>query len=108
MKKLIIVILTIFVASGIWSEAAAQNSYHVKTKHKPVKTETARTVNRVAAGQNKYHRDANGVHKTCALFNFLYKAKKCSGYQPKTQREIVAMSRQNQREWENMAKSKRK
>jgi hypothetical protein len=106
MKTLIIII--VLLTSTIWSEAAAQNTYHEKTKHKPVKTETARTANRVAAGQNKYHRDANGVHKTCALLSLLYKAKKCTGYQPKTQREIAAMSRQNQREWQNMTKKARK
>lgn len=106
MKKLLL-ILTIFVTSGICSEVGAQ-TYHEKTKHKTVKRETARTANRVAAGQNKYHRDANGVHKTCALLDLLFKPKTCTGYQPKTYNEIVAMSRQNQRQWKNMAKKARK
>ena len=106
MKKLII-ILTFFLMSGIWSETTAQEFYG-QTKHKTVKTETARTANRVAAGQNKYHRDANGVHKTCGLLDLLFKPKTCTGYQPKTYKEIVAMSRQNQRQWKNMAKKSRK
>jgi hypothetical protein len=106
MKNLIILI-TFFVMAGIWSEATAQQ-FHRKTKHKTVKTETARTANRIAAGQNKYHRDANGVHKTCALLSFLYKPKTCTGYQPKTYKEIVAMSRANQRQWQNMTKKARK
>ena len=106
MKKLLL-ILTIFVTSGICFEATGQKFYG-QTKHKTVKTETARTANRVAAGQNKYHRDANGVHKTCALLDLLFKPKTCTGYQPKTYNEIVAMSRQNQRQWKNMAKKSRK
>ena len=105
MKKLLLTFLTFFLISTTCF--ADGPNFHRKTRHKTVKTESRRMVERIAAGYNKYFRDASGVHKTCTVWSVIRKPESTTGYDPKSYDEIVAMSRQNQRQWKNMSKKER-
>jgi hypothetical protein len=74
MKKLIILI-TFFVMSGIWSEATAQETFHRKTKHRTVKTLKRHELRKIQSGHNLYSRDSRGSYKTSRLYSGISRPK---------------------------------
>lgn len=74
MKNLIILI-TFFVMSGIWSEAAAQQTFYRKTKHRTVKTLKLHEVRKIQSGHNLYSRDSRGSYKTSRLYSGISRPK---------------------------------
>ena len=74
MKKLLL-ILTIFVTSGICFEATAQETFHRKTKHRPVKTLKRHELRKIQSGHNLYSRDSRGVYKTSRCFSGVFRPK---------------------------------
>ena len=67
MRKLLL-ILTIFVTSGICFEATAQE-FHRKTKHRTVKTLKRHELRKIQSGHNLYSRDSRGVYKTSRVYS---------------------------------------
>jgi hypothetical protein len=74
MKKLIILI-TFFVMSGIWSEAAAQQTFYRKTKHRTVTTLKRHELRKIQSGHNLYSRDSRGSYKTSRCFSGVFRPK---------------------------------
>ena len=73
MKKLII-ILTIFLTSGICFEATAQE-FHRQTKHRTVKTLKLHQLRKIQSGHNLYSRDSRGVFKTSRVYSGINRPK---------------------------------
>jgi hypothetical protein len=62
MKKLIIIMMAIFLVSGIWSEVAAQ-PFSGRTKHKLMKRMTRHQVGKAQKGKTLYYHHKGKLHK---------------------------------------------
>jgi len=63
MKKIISLLIIIFLASGTWIGAQAQGPYCGRTKHKTVRRMTNQQVKKVQRGKNMYIRVRGQVKK---------------------------------------------
>ena len=67
MKKLII-ILSFFLISGIWSEGTAQETFFRGTKHRTVTKLKNHELRKIQSGHNLYSRDSRGVFKPSRVY----------------------------------------
>jgi len=74
MKKLII-ILSFFLISGIWSEGTAQETFFRGTKHRTVTKLKNHELRKIQSGHKLYSRDSRGSYKTSRLYSGISRPK---------------------------------
>lgn len=56
MKKLILLLITIFLGTGLWSSVGAQTPFFKQAKHKLVKKMTRKQVRNAQKGKDFYYK----------------------------------------------------
>jgi hypothetical protein len=90
----------IIVLLFLLSTTLSYGQFYKKTSHSPIKTMNSREKKRIENGYNPYQRTDNEVVRRSTVWSTRKPSQ--SAIYSKSRREIIAMSRENQRRWKSI------